>query len=212
MMRNHRLKAELLSRKLTMRQLDIRNALTPEIIRIVKEYVTEMEKSTMIFLYDLFNFINYKNIIKFMTTQQSDYQEYDNGLILKSKNFIAVKDKDNSTEDCYYIHLILEGGGNRYTYNIDRKSIHSIEDYESRIESLLYRVFLTGNFYNLKDLSIKYIKWLYYTDDLIVPTIMLKDEDSGNIVSIKRLLFNKYDIKSFLEKIMDEDGLVYDKL
>ena len=173
-----------------------------------QEVISSAKGSILVLLYDLFNLKNYKNAIEFMR-QQSDYMEYENGLILKSKNFIAIRYSDNI--DDYYINLTL-GSKNRCTFDIDRSAINSINEYESKIDNLLFRIAVTGYLYYLIELAHQYIKWLYCRSNLTAPTILLKDNRTGTIDTIRTILYTNDNIREFLEKIMDEENISYSKL
>lgn len=174
-----------------------------------QEVISSAKGSILVLLYDLFNLKNYKNAIEFMR-QQGDYTEYENGLILKSKNFIAIRYSDN-IDDCYYINLTL-GSKNRCTFDIDRSAINSINEYESKIDNLLFRIAVTGYLYYLIELAHQYIKWLYCRSNLTAPTILLRDNKSGSVEAFKRILYTNNIIREFLEKIMDEENISYTKL
>lgn len=174
-----------------------------------QEVISSAKGSILVLLYDLFNLKNYKNAIEFMR-QQSDYMEYENGLILKSKNFIAIRYNDN-IDDCYYINLTL-GSKNRCTFDIDHSAINSINEYELKIDNLLFRIALTGYLYYLIELANQYIKWLYCRSNLTAPTILLKDNRTGTIDTIRTILYTNDNIREFLEKIMDEENISYSKL
>ena len=201
-----------ISKKFTMRLLDpmyILNASTYSTDIDSYELASNVERSILVLLYDLFSFTNYKIIIEFMM-HQDDYQEYENGLILKSKNFIAIQYEDDA-EKYYYIHLML-GSKNRCTFNIAHSSINYIDEYLTKIESLLFKISTTGNLYTLKEVAGQYIKWLYSRTNPAVPIILLKDNESGTIATIRKILYTDDSVREFLEKIMDEEGIVYDKL
>lgn len=173
-----------------------------------QEVISSAKGSILVLLYDLFDLKNYKNIIKFM--RQQDYTEYENGLILKSKNFIAIRYSDN-IDDCYYINLTL-GSKNRCTFDIDRSAINCINEYESKIDNLLFRIAVTGYLYYLIELAHQYIKWLYCRSNLTAPTILLRDNKSGSVDTIRKILYTNDNIREFLEKIMDEEDISYTKL
>lgn len=173
-----------------------------------QEVISSAKGSILVLLYDLFDLKNYKNIIKFM--RQQDYTEYENGLILKSKNFIAIRYSDN-IDDCYYINLTL-GSKNRCTFDIDRSAINCINEYESKIDNLLFRIAVTGYLYYLIELAHQYIKWLYCRSNLTAPTILLRDNKSDSVDTIRKILYTNDNIREFLEKIMDEENISYTKL
>lgn len=167
-----------------------------------------IKKSLQVLLYDLFNseVRLHHPIIEYMKNCNGQYTESDDGKLLKSKNFIVVLDRCIGNFRIYNFTVTIGDGDETLSYTIKEPV-----DYDNLYESIS-EIYENNDIEDLENLAIDYLTWLYYADRGITPDYFFKRMPAWYFSSFGYLLHGFSTLKSFLSDIMDEEGIIYNKL
>ena len=173
------------------------------------------KRSVLLLLYELFTDILTDHIIiRFMKESNGLCIECNNGSILKSKNFIAVEDIRAGSLCAYKMQLLLGERRNIIDYDPKGKSILYYRFYYRELDLSVISLVINNDNKELEKLAIDFILWLYYNraNRWVRPRFFSRNQKFEMYYnSFRWSLAGDFMLHSFLEEIMNKEGIPYRK-